>query len=228
MESINNLIYEIKINYINESGLNVSVYKKVCENGLEANSIQIGDVCVTEETINGRVLAGRLDTQESYCGYRYNYERSDSKYLTPINENVLIETASSMINKVKMETSFLSARMVLSSILRNDYRVCCLNQGALDVTRTVYAENDSSKKYLFHENSFLTKLAGEESFSQNQKEKFFMIDDNVLDLSDGYVSEKIKEVIKALEEIAHQNPSGYKELIDLKNNSQMGTQTPGL
>ena len=58
---MNNLKYSIKINYINESGLNVSISRKMFDTGLEKNSIQIGNISISEETINGRILSGRYD-----------------------------------------------------------------------------------------------------------------------------------------------------------------------
>ena len=58
MESINNLSYELLLKYINNAGLNVSICTTIYDNGLESNSIRVGDICVTEETINGRILSG--------------------------------------------------------------------------------------------------------------------------------------------------------------------------
>ena len=58
---MNNLTHELQIQYTNELGLNVSVLKKIYEGGLEVNSIQVGDICITEETINGRILSGRYE-----------------------------------------------------------------------------------------------------------------------------------------------------------------------
>ena len=91
MEEINNLTYNIQINYVNISGLMVSISKKINDKGLETNSIQVGDICITEETINGRVLSGKYENSTSYCGYKYNFEKNNEEYLVNINEDVLLE-----------------------------------------------------------------------------------------------------------------------------------------
>ena len=77
MEEINKLTHSIKISYINNAGVNVTIYKMINDNGLERNYIQVGDIRITEETINGRVLSGRYDCENSYCGYKYNYEKTN-------------------------------------------------------------------------------------------------------------------------------------------------------
>ena len=74
MKEINNLTYGVQIGYVNKLGEDVAIAVEMHDNGLVINSVQIGSVCVTEETIGGRVLSGRFENEEGFCGYRYDYE----------------------------------------------------------------------------------------------------------------------------------------------------------
>ena len=56
MKKINNLIYALEINHINNSGLKISIFVQFNDDGLKIKSVKVGDVCVTEETINGRSI----------------------------------------------------------------------------------------------------------------------------------------------------------------------------
>ena len=107
MEVINNLKYSIEIRYKNDNDVNVILKKEMNDKVLESNSTQIGDVCITEETINGRILSGRYDDKETSCGYRYNYEANNSDYLISLNDNISIENAVNLINKTQKEMDFL-------------------------------------------------------------------------------------------------------------------------
>ena len=114
MKEINNLIYTLEIDYENASGARTSISVKLHDTGLKIKSVKVGDICITEETINGRVLSGRFDNSNGYCGYRYDYKNGEN--LLNINPNTSINTAISLINKTKQKLDFLSAELVLSSI----------------------------------------------------------------------------------------------------------------
>ena len=72
MKTMDNLIYTIQADYINNFGENVSICKKIYSSGLELNSVQVEDTCITEKTINGRILSGKLTNNKFCCGYRYD------------------------------------------------------------------------------------------------------------------------------------------------------------
>ena len=100
MEKINNLIYTLEINYINNSSLDTSIAIKFYDNGLKIKSVRVGNVCVTEETINGRILSGRFDNLDEFCGYKYDYQNGEN--LININPNTSLDRAISLINKTKI------------------------------------------------------------------------------------------------------------------------------
>ena len=103
---MNNLCYSIQTDFINDSGVKVTISRTMYDTGLEVNSTQIGDVCIVEETINGRVLSGMFKKGELECGYRYDYD-NNSEYLININEEVPLNKAIEYINKTKMKQEFL-------------------------------------------------------------------------------------------------------------------------
>ena len=90
-----------EINFVNKAGLDSSIFVSFSDNGLKVKTVKVGNVCITEETINGRVLSGRIDNLDGYCGYRYDYQNGEN--LTNINPNIDINTAISLINKSKRE-----------------------------------------------------------------------------------------------------------------------------
>lgn len=215
MKEINNLIYTLQINYTNDSGLNTSISIKLHDNGLEVKSVKVGNICITEETINGRVLSGRIDNSEGYCGYKYDYQNGEN--VLNINPNISLDTAISLINKTKMESDFLSAKLILSSILRSDYRFIILNKGNLSIIKTVSAENEKSENCSLQENIDLLKLDGAESFVEQHKKRVYKIDNEfVIEESQTLVDNYIKLQLNELSDIISQNPQNYKELTELK------------
>ena len=219
MKEINNLIFKLEVNYTNNSGLDVSVFITLRDDGLEIKSIKVGNVSVTEETINGRVLSGRYDNSDGYCGYKYDYQNGEN--LLNINPNIPISTATSLINKTKVTSDFLSAKLVLSSILRNDYRVVILNEGNLNISKIVSAENEKSEKCSLQESLNLLKLEGEEIFVEQHKKRVYKINDDCLIEEAQAVSDSdIKKQLDELSCVIDQMPHNYKELIELKNKIQ--------
>jgi len=222
MKEINNLIYTLEINYTNKSGLDNSIIVEFNDNGLQMRSFAIGNVCIKEETINGRVLSGRLDNLDGFCGYRYNYQNGEN--LININPQVPIDTAVTSINKKKMELDFISAELVLSSIIRNDYRVVTLNKGNLKITRTISAENEKFEHCSIQECAELLKLDGEERFVEQDKKVIYRIaDECVIEESTASENNNLKPYLIKLYAILNKYPQSYKELIELKSKIQKTT-----
>lgn len=208
MNAINNLSYTLEINFVNKSGLDSTVSIKFQDNGLKVKTVKIGNVCITEETINGRVLSGRIDNLDGYCGYRYDYQNGEN--LININPNIDINTAISLINKSKSQPDFLTSELVFSSIVRNDYRVVILNDGNLTVVKTVSAENENSEQCCFQEIINLSKQKDAESFVEQDKTRFYSLDGKSVEGSQ----------LSELSDVVSQNPQSYKELIQIKNQIQ--------
>ena len=219
MKKINNLIYTLEINFVNNEGVKSSISVKFCDDGLKVKSVKIGDVCITEETINGRVLSGRLDNLDGYCGYRYDYQNGEN--LLNINPDVSINDAVYLINKMKMESGFLTAELVLSSILRNDYRVVILKEGALNVIKTISAENENAEHCTIQESIDLLKIDGEENFAVQSKKRVYKIKGNfVVEENQSATENDIKSQLNELLSIIDFNPQNYKQLIEIKNKIQ--------
>lgn len=215
MNEINNLTYTLEINFTNKAGLKTSISIKLHDNGLEIKSVKIGDVCVTEETINGRVLSGRLDNTDGYCGYRYDYQNGE--VLTNINPSTPLNTATNLINDIKNNSEFTSAKLVLSSLLRNDYRVVILSEGSLNIIKTISAEDENGKNYSYQEVIDLVKQKGTESFAEQHKEKVYKIEDAcIVEETPNLTNSDIKYLLSQLIEIYNQNPKSYKDLIKFK------------
>ena len=215
MKEINNLIYTLEIQYINNSGVNSQISIKLNDNGLKTKSVKVGNICITEETINGRILSGRFDNLDEYCGYKYDYQSGEN--LLNINPNTSLETAIALINNTKKEPAFLSAEFVLSSILRNDYRVVTLNKGNLNIVKTISAENEKLENCSVQENIDLVKLDGEESFVEQNKKRVYKINDKyTVEENQDVVDNDIKLQLKELSDIMSQSPYNYKKLKELK------------
>ena len=225
METIKNLVYDLRIDYINNVGLNVSIIRRMDDTGLELNLTQVGNVCVTEETINGRVLSGRFDDANISCGYRYNYEKNNSEYLQNLNDDIPLNEAIQFINKTKMDAQFLSTRMVFSSLLRNDYRVFALNGGDIAVTKTIAAVNEKGENCILVDCVHLVKAEGAEFYEEQSRERTYRVgDDCVVEQAKTKVEDdSLKTQLQQLVDILEQNPNNYKELLSAKESVQ---QTP--
>ena len=209
MKLINNLIYKLQIKYKNNSGLDVVINKRMGEDGLEKTSVRVGDLCVTEETIKGRILSGRFDNSETFCGYRFNYDKGEDEYLVNINQDIPLETAISLINKTKMKSDFLSAKIIDATITRSDYRISTFRKGDLRVTRIITAENENIEKCTFRETILLSALEGEEFFLEKHKERIYKIGDSVF--------EENRSQLQELVDIVSRSPANYNDLIEYKN-----------
>ena len=206
MEELKNLTCEIKIQYINDAGTNIIISKRIDENGLEVKRVHLGDVCVTEETIGGRVLSGKYTDKTTSCGYRYDYKKNNSEYLTIDNENISLEETVRLINSTKMDVEFLHAQMVFASIVRKDFKVCILKKGTLNITKTVTAQNGQGEECGYRELVSLSKSAGEELFTAVSKEQ-------------SCKKEEAPDHLKVLIDIIEQNPNSYKELREIKRDA---------
>ena len=222
MKEIKDLIYTLQINYKNKLSVEISISNKIFDSGLEIKSIKIGDICITEETINGRVLSGRYDNLDEYWGYRYDYQNGET--LLNINPNVSLDSAISLINKTKMGSEFIAAKMVFSSISRNDFRVVTLNDGRLNITKTISAENEKSENCSFQEIIELLKLDGEESFVPQYNKRIYKIGNECeVEENQTLVDSDVMLQINELIHILNQHPLNHKELIELKEQIQKRT-----
>lgn len=216
MREINNLFYALEINYANHSGVNTSISIKMYDHGLKIKCVKVGNISITEETINGRVLSGRFDNSNIYCGYKFHYQNGES--LLNINPNISLNTAISLINSTKMEYDFLSAELVLSSISRNDYRVVSLDKGSLNIIKTISAENEKSESCSLQESIDLSKLDGEETFVVRHKKRVYKMNNKcVIEENQTLVDSDIKLQLNELSDIINQHPQNCKELIELKD-----------
>jgi hypothetical protein len=192
-----------------------SILVQFNDNGLKIKIVRVGDICITEETINGRVLSGRIDTPDGYCGYRYDYRNGEN--LLNINPKVPINTAVSLINKHKNDKGFLAAELAFSCIARNDYNVVTLNKGNLNITKTTAAEYEQSERCYVQEIIDLSKLSSEDRFIENHRKRVYVIGDSVFEESQIPDDSDTKSKISILLDIFNKSPRSYKELIEIKN-----------
>ena len=95
-----------------------------------------------------------------------------------------------------------------------------MKKGAINVTRTIECEDETTKKYSFQEKAFLTKTESENEFIQNSIEKTYKIDNDYIIEDEKEYPQTINSTLKDLVEIMNQYPNGYKDLISLKTNFQ--------
>lgn len=213
---IQNLKYNLQVIYKNDIGDGVSIFRELCDDGFETRSIQVGEKKISEAMINGRILSGKFEDKSLQCGYLYNYDRDDEEYLTRLNQEISIETATALINKTKMLPEFLSAKMVFSSLLRNDYRIFAMKNGEINVIKTLAADNEKGEKCVFQENIVLSKIDEEEMFKEIRKERTYKIEDII-------VGENTDSGLKELVEVLKKNPNSCTELIGAQNKVQEET-----
>ena len=216
MNQIKDITYIVQADYIDNAGQKVVVYRKTQDNGLETNYMQVGDIAITEETINGRVLSGKLTNDGFLCGYKYDYEQESGEYLININENFPLDQAISLINKTKMNRGFLDAKMVFTAIQRRDPKIFALKGGNIDITRKVSATNENHHNFGFSEIISMQKLPTDESFTTSQVETTYTVNDSTIvehntttEQNDG---NNIKLAVAELIVIANENPKTCKEL----------------
>lgn len=223
---LNNLSYEINVEYINDGELVFLTGLKMQDNGLEVSFTKMGDISITEEKIKGRVLSGRYDKQEMHCGYKFNYERTDKDYLQILNPDISLDKTVTLINDTKMSANFLLAKMVLSSIMRKDYRVLVLTKGKLKVEKIISAENEKKEKCHYCEIQNLVKSNKKSLFVEEQKEQIYEINGecyykNSDDLKNSNIEQTLNELVQAF----NNNPINYKVLIDIKNGTKTENQS---
>ena len=214
MNQIKDVTYIIQADYIDNAGQKVLIYRKTQDNGLETNYTKVGDIAITEETINGRVLSGKLTNEDFLCGYKYDYEQESGEYLINLNETFPLDQAISLINKTKMNRSFLDAKMVFSAVQRRDPKIFALKGGSIDITRQVSATDEHSNTCGFSECVTMQKLDGDENFNTTQVEKTYTVNDNTTTQTDTTSNQdnNIKLAVVELIAIANKNPKSCKEL----------------
>ena len=117
-----------------------------------------------------------------------------------------------------MESEFLSAKFVLSSILRNDFNIITLNCESLKIIKTIYTENENSEHCSLQESFDLLKLDGKESLVEQNKKKVYKIGNKcIVEENQTIVDSDIKSQLNELVDIINQNPRNYKDLMELKN-----------
>jgi hypothetical protein len=230
METLNNLAFFIQVDFINDSGHPVTISRKIQDNGLETNTIQVDDVLISEETINGRVFSGTFESKDYFCGYKYDYENGSGERLLNLNENVPLDTAINLINKTKSSPEFWNAKLMLSVLMRNDYKIYAIKQGSIDFSKSVSAENEKHQNCSYTEFLHLSKQSGEERFSEKGKEIAYEIDDKFISENDSNKKEceALKSEMKELVEIASLSPNDCKDLIKIKNVVQTTPTSPSI
>ena len=225
MKTIDKLSYKIVVQYKTSTNTPITVSKSMDDLGYETNSIQIGDVCVTDKTIQGRVLSGTLNSSGTVCGYIYNYSKNNDEYLTCINPNIPIDIATSLINKTKMTEDFIKARMVLISIMRQDNNIYALPSNTAKVTKTVSAIDEHNQQHVYKEQISLTKHKGTDTFVEKRKVRTYKVgkksvtENHTLTnttTSTLKADDTIKNEVLALLDICNSNPQNYRELLHSK------------
>jgi hypothetical protein len=236
MMVMSNLIYSVQVDFINDSGEKVSVVRTMYDTGLESNSIKVGDVCVIEETINGRVLSGTYRSSELECGYRYNYESENLEdYLVCTNSDVSLNKTVDLINKTKMKHEFFYGLFTFNIVLRKDYRILTLKNPNIAVTRTVSSIDDTSMECECKESVAILKSSRDDIFKERAKRTVYRIDGDVVgdefsSIAQGnnieiQMSEQDGAKFDDLRAILEQKPRTHKELLDLLKRGENPTKT---
>ena len=214
MQTKNNLSYEIKINYKNNLGLDVEIYAKISKTGLEEKTIQVGDTRITEETTKGRVLSGRYDKNDITCGYRYDkYEENNSEEIFNINENIPLNTAVDLIEKIKKQKDFSLAKHVLIAIMHNDYNSCWLEKiDNLHITKTILSKDNNKGEYSFQEILNLAK-SKDDKFIEISKNQICKIDDKPFKLDNEVDRSEDNNKLKMIGNLLKKKITCYEDLI---------------
>lgn len=221
MNSLSDLTYQIKVEYTNDNGSTVIISKQIEQNGIETTSTQVGDVCITEKTINGRILSGKLMNNELCCGYQYNYDGNRENYLININEEIPLDKSIPLINKTKMNSDFLVAKMTFLCALKKHYDVISLQNNAINLYKTVSASNNSNT-YNIEQNILIAKSKNIDTFEEIKNESIYRIDRNFIiednlssdnnNIYDQMLYNYLKSNLKDLLMIIEKNPNNSKAL----------------
>ena len=219
METIKNLSYEVKINYIDDSGENVFINKKIFDNGLDIETTQVGDIAITEEKIKGRILSGLYEDKKINCGFRYNYDGDEDTYLVGTNRRFSVNDSANLINKTKMSHDFVNAMAVLYVVMRNECKIFSVNDGDIFVEKLISAENEKAEQCSVKENIKLSKLKNENGFYEAFHENVYSMGDETV-VENKKENSELKQKLNQLVEILNKKPNNYYKLIEAKESVQ--------
>ena len=244
---LNNIEYEINVEYIDKTGKNISISHKMNDQGSEIKTIKIEDQTLTEETLNGRRVSASFNSKDEKCGFRFNYEEEDpDKYLVSLTKDKTPEQAADIIShKTSVGSVFNEPRYILSPIQEGSLKIVMLESGEINVTRTVSAQNENSDNYLYKECVCLSKTNPEEECVEKSKASLYQINDikveeavNIQTVeteqnnegnTEGMSLEEISDIkskLDCLVKVAMANPKGYKKLQETIATAQKPEEVP--
>lgn len=214
------LTYSIQVDFINDFGEAVSVGRVIYDTGLERNYICVNNICVVEETINGRVLSGSYISKELECGYRYNYDADTvDDYLVTTNKELSLNDTVNLINKTKMKQEFGLSMMIFNMVLRKDYKVITLKESDIKVSRKVSMCDDCLDVYEYEEILHLDKRE-DQQFEESKKRIVCRLNDAV-EIDETYECNEegyMKDMkFNGLKEIVGKNFRTYRDLLNFLN-----------
>ena len=147
-------------------------------------------------------------------GWQYDYQEGEVVYALK-DSNMSVEDSENEIEKIKKK--FHSSEFVLYPILRNDYKNIALNEGSINVTRTLSAQNEKSEQCVMQEKITLFKAKDDDCVKEKSKKKIYKLNDREIEESQTLVDGVVKSQFMKLSEIMSQYPHNYHKLIELKN-----------
>lgn len=231
------LTYKIQLQYFLDNNEKVVFYNELHSDGIEIQTISVGNNKVIEKTINGRVWRGECLIDGQLCGYEYIYDVNGiTTDLRQVNNNISINESVSLINKLKDSEEFSKAKM--AGILANNDSssfISIPSKNFIFYKEINLLDNENRYTYLIQQNfSCLIDRSVLES-----QEDFYQVNDNYISLTnniknntkifygniDGIEAENIEEnnglqrkvqsIIKQcspLKELLNSHPKRYKDL----------------
>jgi hypothetical protein len=222
MKEINDLIYKLEINYINNLGLDTYILFQLDDNGLRTKSVKVGNDSFTTTFIKGQVHSANFVRGDKHGGWEYDCE--SGKFLpAPKDSNISVEDANTEIKKIKW--SLTAEDFILNPILKNDYNIVALDGGEIKLVKTVSAKNENLENCSLQEKINLLKSSSEESFVETSKKRVYTIGAKCIVEESKAVDSDIKSQLNELSYIISQHPQNYNELIKLKNQIQENVVT---
>lgn len=213
MKELEKLTYLLEIEY-EDAGSTINLSLKFNDEGLKEKSVKVGNESVIEQYTNGRVLSGRFDRGNEHGGWEYDYQKGEVVYALE-DSNMSVEDSENEIEKIKKK--FHSSDFVLYPILRNDYKNIALDEGSINVTRTLSAQNEKSEQCVLQEQIKLFKPEDDDCVKEESKKRIYKLNDREIEESQTLVDGVVKSQLMKLSEIMSQYPHNYHKLIELKN-----------
>ena len=219
MQTIQEIVYELTVNYKNNNGDDVECCMRINDSGLETKSIQVGDTRITKETINGRVLSGRYEQKDILCGYVYDY----SKYELPvsINENSSVQKAEDLIEETRKRQDFhLADSLIMYVSICKDKILSLKEVKDFKLTKTIIAKTAEEEELLLQEITMF-KLKDKQYYSEESKQRIYKIDNSRVDMQNGLNKENDEHKFEKLIDILDKKPKNYLDLsLENKNTTQ--------